>query len=345
MIKVSIIGATGFAGIELVRLLNSHKEVDIVAITSESNNGENIASIYPHLKSRIEKDLDTMKNIDSIADKSDVIFIALPHGHAMKIYPKIKDRDVKVIDLGGDYRFKNPNTFEKWYKTKHTDPSTEAVYGLTELNRDKVRKSKIVANPGCYTTCSILSLVPLFKKGLIKIKGVIIDAKSGTTGAGRGLNLANMYSSVNENFKAYAVGTHRHTPEIEELYSEYAKKNVMIQFTPHLLPIDRGILATCYADLKKGVTKEDIRTAFEEMYDKEKFIRVRGEGVYPEIKYIRASNYVDIGWQIDERTGRIIVVTVLDNLVKGAAGQAIQNMNAMCGFEEDTGLDFSPVYP
>lgn len=345
MIKVSIIGATGFAGIELVRLLDSHKEVELETITSESNTGENISIIYPHLASRVENTLDTMVNIEPIADRSDVIFIALPHGHAMKIYPKIKDKNVKVIDLGGDYRFKNTNTFEKWYKTKHTDPTTEAVYGLTELNRDKVRKSKIVSNPGCYTTCSILSLVPLFKNELIKTKGVIIDAKSGTTGAGRGLNLANMYSSVNENFKAYGVATHRHTPEIEEIYSEYAKKEVMIQFTPHLLPIDRGILATCYADLKKGVTRENIKDAFEEMYGEEKFIRVRGEGVYPEIKYIRASNYVDIGWQIDERTGRIIVVTVLDNLVKGAAGQAIQNMNVMCGFEEAAGLDFLPVYP
>ena len=345
MIKVSIIGATGFAGIERVRLLNSHKEVELETITSESNTGENISIIYPHLASRVENNLDTMANIESIADRSDVIFIALPHGHAMKIYPKIKDKNVKVIDLGGDYRFKNPNTFEKWYKTKHTDPTTKAIYGLTELNREKIRTSKIVANPGCYTTCSILSLVPLFKKKLIKIKGIVIDAKSGTTGAGRGLNLPNMYCSVNENFKAYGVATHRHTPEIEEVCSEYAKKDVIVQFTPHLLPIDRGILTTCYADLKKGVTNEKIAEAFEEMYGKEEFIRVRGEGFYPEIKYIRASNYVDIGWQIDERTGRIIIVTVLDNLVKGAAGQAIQNMNVMCGFKEDSGLDFSPVYP
>ena len=321
--KASVIGATGFAGAELLRLLDGHPEVELAAITSESSTGENIAAMYPHLSVRIETALGSLQDIEQIADKSDVIFIALPHGHAMKIGRQLKMHDTKIIDLGGDYRFKDIRVFEEWYKVKHEDPETKAVYGLTELYRGQVKDAKILANPGCYTTCSILALVPLLKAGLIETQGIIIDAKSGTTGAGRGLKLGSLYCSVNENFHAYGVAGHRHTPEIEQVYSEYAGKDVVIQFTPHLLPVDRGILATCYAS----------------------FIRLRGQGACPEIKNVRASNYVDIGWQIDKRTGRIIVMSVLDNLVKGAAGQAVQNMNVMFGIPENTGLTQLPIYP
>ena len=343
--KVSVIGATGFAGAELLRLLDGHPEAEIAAITSESSTGEYIAQMYPHLAGRIDKKLTSMQDIDAIAEASDVIFIALPHGHAMKIGKHLHGSKTKIIDLGGDYRFKDYRVFEEWYKVKHEDPTAHAVYGLTELHRDQVRGASLVANPGCYTTCSILAMVPLLKAGLIETKGIIIDAKSGTTGAGRSLKLGSLYCSVNENFHAYGVGTHRHTPEIEQLYSEYAGENVVVQFTPHLLPADRGILATCYGNLKEGVTDKQVAEAFEAMYGGEFFIRLRGKGGCPEIKNVRASNYVDIGWQLDSRTGRVIVMSCLDNLVKGAAGQAVQNMNVMFGLDETTGLRQLPVYP
>lgn len=343
--KASVIGATGFAGAELLRLLDGHPEVDLAAITSESSTGENITAMYPHLASRIETTLSSMKDIEQIADNSDVIFIALPHGHAMKIGRQLKTRNVKIVDLGGDYRFKDPKVFEAWYKVEHEDPETKAVYGLTELYREQVRDAKILANPGCYTTCSILALVPLLNAGLIKTSGIIVDAKSGTTGAGRSLKLGSLYCSVNENFHAYGVASHRHTPEIEQVYSDYAGKDVIIQFTPHLLPVDRGILATCYADLCEGVTAAQVSKAFADMYANEYFIRLLGQGVCPEIKNVRASNYVDIGWQLDQRTGRVIVMSALDNLVKGAAGQAVQNMNVMFGMQENTGLTQLPIYP
>lgn len=343
--RASVIGATGYAGAELLRLLDGHPEMEIAYITSESSTGENISAMYPHLSKRIEKNLESMERLEEIASVSDVIFIALPHGHAMKIGKALRGAKTKIVDLGGDYRFSDYKVFEQWYKVKHEDPETKAVYGLTELFREEVKTANIVANPGCYTTCSILALVPMFKHNLIKKENVIIDAKSGTTGAGRSLRAGSMYCEVNENFHAYGVSTHRHTPEIEQIYSKYAKEPITIQFTPHLLPVDRGILATCYANLKQGVTAKDIAEAYEEMYGKEFFIRLRGQGVCPEIKHIRASNYVDIGWQIDTRTNRLIAMSVLDNLVKGAAGQAIQNMNVMFGFKENSGLTQLPIYP
>lgn len=343
--KASVIGATGFAGAELLRLLDGHPEFDIECITSESSTGENIAAMYPHLKNRIEKELTSMRDIREIASASDVIFIALPHGHAMKIGKELRGEKVKIIDLGGDYRFKDVKVFEEWYKTEHLDPEANAVYGLTELYRDDVAKASLVANPGCYTTCSILAMVPLLKAGLIETKGIVVDAKSGTTGAGRGLKLGSLYCSVNENLHAYGVANHRHTPEIEQVYSDFAKEDVIIQFTPHLLPVDRGILATCYAQLKDGVSDGQIAETYEAMYGDEFFIRLLGKGACPEIKNVRASNYVDIGWQTDRRTNRVIVMSVIDNLVKGAAGQAVQNMNVMFGLKENTGLRQLPIYP
>ncbi len=343
--KASVIGATGYAGVELLRLLDGHPEVELGVITSESSTGENISGMYPHLAKRVSKELASMKEIEQIAADSDVIFIALPHGHAMKIGLQLRDSNVRIIDLGGDYRFHDYKVFEEWYKLKHEDPTAKAVYGLTELYREEVKKAKILANPGCYTTCSILALVPLFKAGLIETKGIVVDAKSGTTGAGRSLKMGSLYCSVNENFHAYGVANHRHTPEIEQAYSEFAGEQVVIQFTPHLLPVDRGILSTCYAYLKEGVTDKQVAEAYCEFYGEEFFIRLLGKSVCPEIKNVRASNYVDIGWEIDRRTGRIVAMSVIDNLVKGAAGQAVQNMNVMFGIEESTGLRQLPIYP
>ncbi len=343
--KVSVIGATGYVGAELLRLLAGHPEAELAVITSESSTGENIASMYPHLAGRVELQLTSMQDMDAIAAASDVIFIALPHGHAMKVGRQLRGSGVKIIDLGADYRFRDPAVFEKWYKVRHEDPDAQAVYGLTELYREQVRGAEIVANPGCYTTCSILALSPLLKAGLIETRGIVIDAKSGTTGAGRSLKLGSLYCTVNENFHAYGVASHRHTPEIEQIYSEMAGEEVIIQFTPHLLPADRGILATCYTQLKEGVCDAQIADAFGLMYGYEFFIRLCGKGACPEIKNVRASNYVDIAWQTDKRTGRLIVMSCLDNLVKGAAGQAVQNMNVMFGIDETAGLRQLPVYP
>lgn len=345
MIRASVIGATGFAGAELVRLLLGHPQAEIAMVTSESSTGEMLTKMYPHFKDRLDKRLTSMQDIHAVAAASDVIFIALPHGHAMKIGKELRNTDVKIIDLGGDYRFKDYKVFEKWYKVPHEDPEAKAVYGLVELYRDKIKGTKLVANPGCYTTASILSLVPLLKNKLISTKGIVVDAKSGTTGAGRSLKLGSLYESVNESFKAYGVATHRHTPEIEQAYSDFAGEDVVIQFTPHLLPLDRGIYATCYAELQPGVTDEQIEDAFESMYGKEYFIRVLGKDVAPELKNVRGSNYVDLGWAIDRRTNRVIVICCLDNLVKGAAGQAIQNMNLLFGLPESMGLEALPIYP
>lgn len=343
--KVSVIGATGYAGVELLRLLDGHPEAEITAITSESSTGEAITSMYPHLAGRIEKNLTSMKDIAAIAAQSDVIFIALPHGHAMKIGKQLRGSTTKIIDLGGDYRFKDYKVFEEWYKVPHEDSEAQAVYGLTELYRQQVKNADLVANPGCYTTCSILAMVPLLRYGLIETKGIIIDAKSGTTGAGRSLKAGSLYCSVNESFKAYGVASHRHTPEIEQIYSEFAGEEVVVQFTPHLLPVDRGIFATCYAQLKESVTDAQIAEAYQTMYGNEFFIRLRGKGGCPELKNVRASNYVDLGWQTDKRTGRIIVMSCIDNLVKGAAGQAVQNMNVMFDLEETMGLRALPIVP
>jgi N-acetyl-gamma-glutamyl-phosphate reductase len=343
--KASVIGATGYAGAELLRLLSGHPQAEIAYITSESSAGEMITSLYPHLKDHVEKPLGSMQDLEKIAAGSDVIFAALPQGHAMKIGKALRNSKAKFIDLSADYRFHDISVYEKWYKIKHEDPETKAVYGLPELYRAKIKGAHIVANPGCYTTTSILALVPLLKAGLIETEGIVIDAASGTTGAGRSLKAGSLYCEVNENYKAYGVATHRHTPEIEQVYSDFAGKKIVLQFTPHLLPLDRGILATCYAMLKPGVTAQQVNDAFQAMYANEYFIRLRGLGACPELKNVRASNFVDLGWQLDERTGRVIVMSCLDNLVKGAAGQAMQNMNILFDLPETTGLTGLPVYP
>lgn len=343
--KVSIIGATGYTGSELLRLLSNHSDVEILYITSESSTGKFIKNSYPHLEKFYDHELTSMKDMENICSESDIVFVALPHGHAMEIGKTLQNKKARIIDLGADYRFNNPAVYEKWYKVEHTDKTTKAVYGLTELYREKIKTAKILANPGCYTTASILALTPLIKENLIKLDNIIIDAKSGVTGAGRSLKLGSLFCEVNDNFQAYSATKHRHTPEIEQALSEFAQQEILVSFTPHLLPIDRGILATSYANLQAGVTASDIARAFNKHYGNEYFIRLRGEGVYPATKHVRGSNFVDIGWEIDSRLNRIVLMSALDNLVKGAAGQAIQNMNVMCGLPEKTGLTQVPLYP
>ena len=344
MIKVGIIGATGYAGSELVRLITQHPKAELVTMTSQSYAGQEykeVYSNYSHLDYVCEEE-----HIEEMAEKCDVIFLALPHGVASKKINADILSKTKIIDLGADFRIQDVDVYEKWYTTHYSkDILPEAVYGLCEINRDKIKGKRIVANPGCYTSCSILSLYPLVKEGMIDLSSIIIDAKSGATGAGRGLSLGNHYCELNESVKAYKVASHRHTPEIEEQLSIAAGPDIVLNFTPHLIPMDRGILATCYATLNKKYTYDDIRKAYEKHYGNEHFIRLTKEGVFPETKWVKGSNFVDIGFTVDERTNRVIVIGALDNLFKGAAGQAVQNMNIIMGIEETTGIDYVPIFP
>ena len=344
MIKVGIIGATGYAGSELVRLITQHPKAELVTMTSQSYAGQEykeVYSNYSHLDYVCEEE-----HLEEMAEKCDVIFLALPHGVASKKINADILSKTKIIDLGADFRIQDVDVYEKWYTTHYSkDILPEAVYGLCEINRDKIKGKRIVANPGCYTSCSILSLYPLVKEGMIDLSSIIIDAKSGATGAGRGLSLGNHYCELNESVKAYKVASHRHTPEIEEQLSIAAGQDIVLNFTPHLIPMDRGILATCYATLNKKYTYDDIRKAYEKHYGNEHFIRLTKEGVFPETKWVKGSNFVDIGFTVDERTNRVIVIGALDNLFKGAAGQAVQNMNIIMGIEETTGIDYVPIFP
>ncbi|MDL2280518.1 N-acetyl-gamma-glutamyl-phosphate reductase [Selenomonadales bacterium OttesenSCG-928-I06] len=347
--KVSIIGATGYTGAELLRILSNHSEVQIEVITSERQNTEDIRNIYPHLNA-LYKDIEPLKSIEDfreIAQRSDAVFIALPHGHSMKVVQKILavNPKIKIIDLGADYRLKSKQTYKEWYKTDHLDPETDAAYGLTELNRKEVQSKNIIANPGCYTTASILALTPLVKNKFIDNKTIIVDAKSGATGAGRTLSLGNHFGEVFENFKAYGVASHRHTPEIEQEISKFADEEIIINFTPHLVPMNRGILSVCYANLAEGIDYKKVTEAFESEYGNEFFIRLLGEKAYPATKNVRGSNFCDIAWHIDSRTNRVIVLSAIDNLVKGASGQAVQNLNATFGLDERLGLTTAPLYP
>jgi N-acetyl-gamma-glutamyl-phosphate reductase len=342
--KVSVIGATGYAGAELLRLLANHSEVEIAAITSESHTGTNITEIYPHLAGFYDKKLTSMTDTSQFAD-SRAVFIGLPHGHAMEIGRQLVDKGIKIFDLGADYRFRDEAVYEAWYKVKHTHPNSGAVYGLTELYRQQIKTASIVGSAGCYTTASILALAPLAKFHFVDTKNIIVDAKSGVSGAGRGLSLNTHMAEMSENLKAYNIGGHRHTPEIEQALAEISGQESLINFTPHLIPMSRGILSTCYATLREGVKAEDVDQAFYEMYGQEYFIRLLGRGGYPAVKNTRGSNFCDIGWHIDPRTNRVIVVSAIDNLIKGAAGQAVQNLNVMFGFDEGSGLKQIALYP
>ena len=348
MIKVGIIGATGYAGNELVRLLLGHKDAEIVWLGSRSYIDQNYSDVYRNMFKLVDaKCMDD--NMEQLANEVDVIFTATPQGLCASLVNDEILSKTKIIDLSADFRLKDVNVYEQWYKLEHKAPQyiDEAVYGLCEINRDKVSKdTRIIANPGCYTTTSILTLYPMVKEGLINPDTIIIDAKSGTSGAGRGAKVANLFCEVNESMKAYGVGTHRHTPEIEEqLGYACGRDDLKLIFTPHLVPMNRGILVTAYANLAKDVTYEDVKAAYDKYYDKEYFVRVLPKDVCPETRWVEGSNFVDIGFKIEPRTNRLIMMDALDNLVKGAAGQAVQNMNLLFGLPENEGLQLAPMFP
>lgn len=346
MIKIGIIGSTGYAGGELARLLLQRDDVEIKWYGSKSYVDQKYASIYQNMF-QIVDDACMDDNMAQLADLVDVVFTATPQGLcASLINEEILSR-VKVIDLSADFRIKDVNIYEQWYKIKHPTPEfiKEAVYGLPEINREQIAHARLVANPGCYPTCSTLSIYPLVKEGLIDTDTLIIDAKSGVSGAGRGAKVDNLYCEVNESCKAYGVATHRHTPEIEEQLSYAAGKPVMINFTPHLIPMNRGILITAYASLKKEVTYEDLKAVYDQYYEKEQFVRVLPKDVCPQTRWVEGSNYVDVNVKVDPRTHRVIMMGAMDNVVKGAAGQAMQNMNLMFGLPENTGLKQIPMFP
>ena len=346
MIKAGIIGATGYAGNELVRILMGHKEVEIKWYGSRSYIDKKYAEVYQNMFEIVD-DVCLDDNMDELASQVDVIFTATPQGFLAGVLTEDILNKVKIIDLSADFRIKDVSVYEKWYKIEHKSPQfiEEAVYGLCEINRDKVKGARLIANPGCYTTCSILTAYPLVKEGLIDPNTLIIDAKSGTSGAGRGAKLPNLFCEVNENIKAYGVPGHRHTPEIEEQLSYAAGKPVTISFTPHLVPMNRGILVTAYASLVKDATTEEVKAIYDKYYQNEYFVRVLEPGLPPETRWVEGSNFADVSFKLDPRTKRVVMMGAIDNMVKGAAGQAMQNMNLLFGLPESEGLELVPCFP
>jgi len=347
LVKAAVVGATGYTGVELVRLLAGHPEVELVQLTSESYRGQKISEVYPSLDGWAELVCETL-DPDQVTEKAEVVFVALPHGLAMGLVPRLLEAGVRVIDLGADFRLQDPADYETWYGKEHTCPDLipKAVYGLPELNRSRVQGARIVANPGCYPTSVILGAAPLVAGRMVDPVGIVVDSKSGVSGAGRSLSLTTHFSEVNENFKAYNIaGKHRHTPEMEQELGRLWGGKVVISFSPHLVPMTRGILSTIYLDLKENLTYEQVIEVYREFYSHEPFIRLLPAGKLPQTKEVTGSNYCDIGVALDQRVNKVIVVTVIDNLVKGAAGQAVQNMNLLFGIRETTGLLGPGLYP
>ncbi|OGV96695.1 MAG: N-acetyl-gamma-glutamyl-phosphate reductase [Nitrospinae bacterium RIFCSPLOWO2_02_FULL_39_110] len=346
MTKIGVLGASGYTGLELIRILLNSKQVKISAITSEKYTRTNISDIFPFFKGRLDLIYETLSP-EVISEKCDFVFSALPHKTSMSVIPSLLKAGKKAVDLSADYRLKSPDIYKEWYKEEHTSPELlgSAIYGIPELKRKKIKAASLVANPGCYPTSVILALAPLIKENIINTDSIIIDSKSGVTGAGRKVEEALLFAECNENFKSYSLASHRHTPEIEQEISEIAGKKIKITFVPHLLPVNRGILSTIYSDLISDLTSDKILKIYENFYKGERFIRIMGHGKSPQLRSVLGSNYCDIGFQIDRRTKRIIVISAIDNLVKGAAGQAVQNMNIMLGFEEYAGLEDIGFFP
>ena len=345
MINVGIVGSTGYGGCELVRFLLTHPNVNIEWVSSRTYSDQEYSDVYKSYFTLLDQKC-VDEDIEKYLDNVDVVFFATPQGVCAKMVNENVLKKVKVIDLSADYRIKDVETYESWYGIKHASPEfiQEAVYGLCEINREDVKNARLIANPGCYPTCSILSIYPLAKAGLIDMDTLIIDAKSGTSGAGRGAKVQNLYCEVNESIKAYGVASHRHTPEIEEQLGYASSSKVLLNFTPHLIPMNRGILITAYAKLKEGVSEEEVKKAYD-IYKDEYFVRVLDKDVVPQTRWVEGSNFADVNFKIDPRTNRIVMMGAIDNMVKGAAGQAIQNMNLLFGLPENTGLKQIPMFP
>jgi N-acetyl-gamma-glutamyl-phosphate reductase len=345
MIKVGIYGASGYTGQELLRLLLRHPDVEVAALTSRQFKGMPVSHVYP-----VFEGLTDIRYMDAspedVADLSEFVFLAVPHGEAMEIVPTFLEAGRKVVDLSADFRLRNREVYEKWYE-KHEAPELlgEAVYGLPELYREAIQSARLVANPGCYPTSAILGLAPLLKEGWIDTGSIVVDAKSGVSGAGREAKIGSLFCEVNEGFKAYNVFKHRHGPEMEQEFSLLAGRRVNISFAPHLLPLDRGILSSLYAVLQENKPAAALLELYRDFYEGETFVRVYREDVYPNISSVKGSNFCDIGITVDDRLKRVVVFSAIDNLIKGASGQAVQNMNLMCGFREDAGLTLVPLFP
>ena len=345
MTRIGVVGATGYTGLELVRLLSKHPKVKMTVLTSERYIGQPIWKVFPSVMKETDLVCQALE-IETLEKACDLIFTALPHKTAMDVVPKAIEKGLKVVDLSADFRLSNPKTYEQWYDS-HTAPNLlqKSVYGIPELHREEIRKARLVANPGCYPTSVILPLAPIIRHKLIDLRTIIADSKSGVSGAGRSAVVSSLFSEVSENFKAYKVAEHRHTPEIEQELTRVAGEPVVITFTPHLVPMKRGILSTIYASLVHPVAEETIMDCYRSAYEHEKFVRIRPFDLLPSTADVFGSNYCDIGFKIDKRNNRLILISAIDNLVKGASGQAIQNMNLMLGFEESLGIDGLPLYP
>jgi N-acetyl-gamma-glutamyl-phosphate reductase len=345
MINVGIIGSTGYAGANIVWILCNHPEAKIIFVNSHSYNNVPFNKIYGNFNGYFEEECISNLEMEKNFSQIDVLFVALPSGKSFEIVEKAIKMGLKVIDLGADFRLKDKSAYEDWYGLKHETPNLlqDSIYGLSELNRESIKTAKVLANPGCYPTASILAMAPLLKFKLIDKDSIIIDAKSGVSGAGRSASIGNLFCEVNESIKAYAVTTHRHTPEIEQELSKITEENLCISFTPHLIPMNRGILATCYAKLLSDISEEELNKLYYEFYESEHFVRILKE--LPETRWVRGSNHCHISVRVDKRTNRVIVVSAIDNLMKGAASQAVQNMNIMFGLKETMGLEFFSMAP
>lgn len=346
VINVAICGGSGYTGGELLRILHNHPNVKITAVTSEKSAGKSVADIFPHLHSYEKLTFEPLDK-ERLLGKADIFFLALPHGSSQEAANFFYTNKKRVIDLSADYRLINPETYKEWYGLPHRFVSTlkKAVYGLPEIYRKKIKKTWLIANPGCYPTGAILGLLPALQNKIIDISSIVIDSKSGTSGAGRKADSAVSYCEVNEGFKAYGIGTHRHTPEIEQELSALAGKKITVNFTPHLLPVDRGILTTIYAKLSMVKDTSEVLNLYKKVYKNEPFIRILYEDIFPNIKNVRGTNFCEIGIKVNKRTNTLIVVSAIDNLVKGASGQAVHNMNLMMGFDETEGLRQLALFP
>ena len=339
MIKVGVIGSTGYAGAELVKILSRHPEVEITALTSRQYAGIPFSDVYPFSKGIVGNICETFE-LERFCDKTDYVFTALPHKLPMEIVPSLLDKGKKIIDLSADFRFKDVKRYEKYYQP-HSEPEllNQAVYGLSEIFEDKIKNASIIGNPGCYPTTVLLALIPLLKEGLVEKDDIISDSKSGVSGAGRSVSLGTHYCEVNETFKTYGLNGHRHRPEMEEVLSNETGTKIDITFIPHLIPVNRGMLSTIYTKIKPGITQKNILDCYKSYYDTRTFVRIFEDAMTPpEIKNVSHTNFCDIGFALDKNTNRLVLISAIDNLVKGASGQAIQNMNIMAGIDETTGL-------